>query len=151
MRRVVPLVVAAMAALTVAFAAAEIHASGAQMRASLGRSTTTAGYVVLHNAGPGADRLVGASCACAARVELHMHQMQGGVARMSPVGAIKVPADGSAVLAPGGAHLMFIGLKARVADGTRQRVTLVFERAGPVTVAFTVKARIEAPPAAHQH
>ena len=121
-----------------------------QVRASLGRAPTTGGYVTIRNAGARADRLVSASCACAARVELHTHQMSGGVGRMTRVSSIAVPAGGTAVLAPGGAHLMFIGLKGRLADGKTQPVTLVFEHAGAVTAAFQVRARIEAgAPAAH--
>ena len=120
-----------------------------QMRASIGRAPTTGGYVTIRNTGARPDRLVSASCACAARVELHTHQMSGGVGRMTRVSSIALPAGGTAVLAPGGAHLMFIGLKGRLIDGKAQPVTLVFERAGAVTAAFQVRARITEPAAAH--
>ena len=118
-----------------------------QMRASLGRAPTTGGYVTIRNAGARPDRLLSASCACAERVELHTHQMQGGVGRMTRVPALAVPARGETTLAPGGAHLMFVGLKGRLADGQEQPVTLVFERAGKVTARFHVRARVDAPAA----
>ena len=146
------------AALTLAAPAAardvtkgDLTLAQAQMRASLGRAPTTGGYVTIRNTGARADRLVSASCACAARVELHTHQMSGGVGRMTRVSSIAIPAGGTAVLAPGGAHLMFIALKGRLSDGKAQPVTLVFERAGAVTAAFQVRARIAADPAAAGH
>ena len=122
-----------------------------QVRASLGRAPNTAAYVVVRNAGARPDRLVSASCACAARVELHTHQSQGGVARMTRVAALAVPARGEAVLAPGGAHLMLIGLKRPLREGERQTLTLVFERAGAVTAAFPVRSVIETPAQAGHH
>jgi copper(I)-binding protein len=151
------LVLAASALLLAAPAAARDVTKGdltlvqPQMRASLGRAPTTGGYVTIRNAGARPDRLLSASCACAERVELHTHQMSGGVGRMTRVPAIAVPAKGETVLAPGGAHLMFIGLKGRLADGQEQPVTLVFERAGKVTARFPVRARVEAPAAAEHH
>ena len=123
-----------------------------QVRASLGRSPNTAAYVTIRNRGSRPDRLLSASCTCAARVEIHTHQMQGGVARMTRVPALAVPARGQAVLAPGGAHLMLIGLKQPVREGADPALTLVFERAGRVTTRFHATARIETAPAAgHAH
>ena len=153
-----PLLAALATAVLAAPAAAADVAKGdltlvaPQMRASLGRAPTTAGYVTIRNAGARGDRLVAASCACAERVELHGHRLEKGVASMTRLRAIDVPARGRAVLAPGGAHLMFIGLKGRVADGAQQPVTLVFERAGRVTVRFQARARIDtAGSGAQQH
>ena len=114
-----------------------------QVRASIGATTSTAAYLTVRNGGDLPDRLLSASCTCAARVEIHTHQMQGGVARMRRVPALAVPARGRAVLAPGGAHLMLIGLKQPVREGADPRLTLVFERAGAVTVRFHATRRIE--------
>lgn len=123
-----------------------------QVRASLGRSPNTAAYVTIRNRGSRPDRLLSASCTCAERVEIHTHRMQGGVARMTRVPALAVPARGQAVLTPGGAHLMVIGLKQPVREGAEPALTLVFERAGRVTTRFRATARIEtAPAAAHAH
>ena len=129
----------------------EITVVRPQIRASLGRAPSTAGYLTVRNSGARADRLVWASCTCAERVELHTHQMQAGVARMSRVPAIVVPARGHAVLAPGGAHLMFVGLKAPVREGSDQRVALVFERAGTVTAVFHARSRIAPLPSTAEH
>ena len=122
-----------------------------QVRASLGRAPNTAGYLTIRNRGPRPDRLLSASCTCATRVEIHTHRMQRGVAQMSRVPALAVPARGEAVLAPGGAHLMLIGLKQAVREGADPVLTLRFERAGPVTAPFHATSRIEAGAARHAH
>lgn len=120
------------------------------VRASLGRAPNTAGYFVIRNSGKAADRLVGASCSCAARVELHAHTVSDGVASMQPVTSVTAPAGGSAVFAPQGLHLMIMGVRKPLAAGTMVDLTLRFERAGAVTVPFFVTARVEEELSAHR-
>ena len=120
------------------------------VRASLGRAPNSAGYFVVRNDGGAADRLVGASCACAARVSLHSHASRNGVATMQPVAAVTVPAGGRVAFIPGGHHLMITGLKKRLEAGTVVTLTLRFERAGAVAVPFFVTARVEQELNAHR-
>ena len=120
------------------------------VRAPLGRAPNTAGYAVIRNAGPAADRLLGASCACAAKVELHSHVMRGQVAEMRPVGSVQIPAGGHAVFAPAAHHLMITGLKAPLEAGAMVNLTLRFERAGSVVVPFFVTARVDQELNAHR-
>ena len=129
-----------------------IAVSNAQMRTPIGRSDRTAGYLVVRNAGGEADRLTSATCTCADRVELHTTRMADGVGSMVRAPSITIPAGGQVTLAPGGAHLMFIGLKGGVRPGAEQTVTLTFARAGRVTARFAVTSRIDIPAAAgHAH
>ena len=51
---------------------------------------------------------------------------------------IAVPAGGMAMLARGGDHVMFMGLKQSLAHGDTVDVTLVFEKAGEVAVTIPV-------------
>jgi copper(I)-binding protein len=119
------------------------------VRASLGKAPNTAAYAVVKNVGARSDRLLGASCACAARVELHSHVMRGQVAEMRSVAALPVPAGGQVALAPRGHHLMIFGLKRPLEAGTMVNLTLRFERAGAVTVPFFVTSRVEQELKAH--
>jgi copper(I)-binding protein len=99
-----------------------------------------AAYLAVSNAGSEADRLLGARSGVAARVELHTHANDNGVMRMRPLdGGIEVPAGGTAALAPGGDHIMLMDLKAPLAEGDSFPLTLVFERAGEITVDVKVK------------
>lgn len=102
---------------------------------------TAAGYLSIANAGPAPDRLLGASSPAADQVQLHQDSMTGGVMRMRPVaGGLVVQPHGSVTLAPGGYHLMFIGLKHPFVTGEHIPVTLTFQRAGAVRIALTVEA-----------
>ena len=118
-------------------------------RASLGRVPNTAAYFVLKNQGRAPDRLLGASCACAAKVELHQHVMKGAVASMAPVASVVVPAGGQVAFAPGGHHAMLTGLKRPLEAGTMVELTLRFERAGAVKVPFFATSRVEQELTAH--
>ncbi|TIX54312.1 MAG: copper chaperone PCu(A)C, partial [Mesorhizobium sp.] len=46
---------------------------------------------------------------------------------------------GKVALAPGGYHLMFVGLKQQPKQGETFPATLIFEKAGTVTVDFAVE------------
>lgn len=119
------------------------------MRASIGRTPNAAAYFTLRNSGPTADRLLSASCACAAKVEVHTMSMANGTMIMRPAGAVTVPAKGQVAFAPGGLHLMLTGLKGRAEAGTTLPLVLRFERAGSVTVPVFVTANVEAEIAKH--
>jgi len=99
-----------------------------------------AGFMAIRNNGTEADRLVSATSPAAPRMELHTHVRDGDVMRMRPVNDIPVPAGQTVRLQPGGLHLMFIGLSQELRRGQSVPVTLVFERAGAVTVQLEIQA-----------
>ncbi|MGB1111412.1 MAG: copper chaperone PCu(A)C [Gammaproteobacteria bacterium] len=78
--------------------------------------------------------LVKAESLIAERVELHTHIMDNGVARMREVKEINIPAGGSAALAPGGYHVMLIGLKRPMDMGTKLLLTLTFDDGSQQTI-----------------
>jgi periplasmic copper chaperone A len=107
------------------------------------------GYLKLSNAGS-ADRLLSARSDVAATVELHSMTMDGNVMRMRQVDGIDLPAGQTVELKPGGFHIMFMGLKAPLKEGSSFPVKLRFEKAGEVTV----EVKVEQPKAAaaeHKH
>ena len=122
-----------------------ISASGAWVRAA-SEGGVSAGFVTLCNGGEAADRLVAARFDGAASVELHMTAIgDDGVARMTPIeGGIALPPQQETALAPGGAHIMLIGLAAPIAEGETQTITLEFEHAEPLAVAFEARSRVNA-------
>lgn len=91
-------------------------------------------YFGLTNSGDDDDKLVSASTPVADKTELHTHLKEGDVVRMRQVEDIVVPAGGSAKLEPGGLHVMLMGLNDPLEQGTSFPLTLVFDKAGTVTI-----------------
>jgi len=98
---------------------------------------TAVGYLTLVNKGP-ADALVSAETPAAQRVEMHASSMAGGVMRMSKELRVAVPADGQVTFAPGGRHLMLIGLKKAFRQGDRAPLTLRFASGAQLTTELAV-------------
>jgi copper(I)-binding protein len=99
----------------------------------------TAGYLTLTNGSDKAQKLVGASSPKAERIELHAH-LKGadGMAQMRQVQQVEIPAKGTAVLAPGGLHLMVFGIKEPMKPGDSFPVELTFEGIRKVSFAMPV-------------
>ncbi len=118
-------------------------------RVAPGTARSGAVYFRIVNRGRADDRLVGASSPVAARVELHTHRMQGGVMRMRRVEAVPVPGGGAAELAPGGNHVMLIGLRGPLEEGETFPLTLAFEKAGAIGLQVPVRPLTARGPGAH--
>ncbi len=89
-----------------------------------------------------ADRLVEAKSPVAKRVEIHTHIKDGDVMKMRKVdGPLPVTADAPLNMAPGGVHVMLMGLHNPLDAGATIPVTLVFEKAGEMTVDVPVIKR----------
>lgn len=86
------------------------------------------------------DVLLSASADVSKIVELHMHIMENGVAKMRPVSSIAIPATGKVEMVPGGLHVMFLGLKEPLKEGASFPLKLTFEQGGETTVTVHVRA-----------
>jgi copper(I)-binding protein len=102
-------------------------------RATPPSAPTAGGFLTIANTGTEPDRLIAISSPEAASGEIHEMSMENDVMRMRALpNGIEIPAGGTVKLAPGGRHLMFITLKAPLAEGGKLPVTLTFEKAGKV-------------------
>jgi copper(I)-binding protein len=115
----------------------QLAVDNAWARATPGKSETGAAYVTIRS--PSADRLVAASTPAAKKAELHTMSMSGMVMKMRPVAGVDIPAGQPVTLAPGGLHIMLIGLTAPLKTGQSFPLTLTFEKAGTRTVAVAVE------------
>jgi periplasmic copper chaperone A len=84
------------------------------------------------------DRLTGVSSPVAASADLHESFSEQGVAKMRRVAALPVEPGKPIALAPNGYHIMLTGLKRPLNQDDRFSVTLIFEKADPVTATVTV-------------
>ena len=72
--------------------------------------------------------------------------MDNGVMRMrriDPTQGLVVPSNGRLALAPGGAHVMIMGLNHPLKPGDRFGLTLTFAKSGPERVDIIVKPAAE--------
>lgn len=96
-------------------------------------------YVVIENKGSQPDRLIGATSAAAAKVEVHESYMDGDVMKMRPVPAVDVPAGGTLELKPGSYHIMLIELVKPLERGSHISATLKFENSGDVPLDVDIR------------
>ena len=117
-----------------------IVVSGAWVQVTGGMSLPAAGYFTIENHGSVDDALRAASSPGAASIELHetMPEMSG-MTGMDSVARVSCPAGGSVAFAPGGYHLMIMGLTRQLKAGDELELDLVFEHAGTIIVQATVR------------
>ncbi len=145
----------AMFALSAPALAQEVKAGDIRIERPWSRATPKGaevgvGYLVIRNDGIEADRLIGGASEIG-KVELHEMNMDGGVMKMREMnGGLAIAAHSTVTFAPGGYHLMFIGLKSPLTKGQPLKATLHFERAGNVAVEFDVRGIGAAGPGAKE-
>ena len=138
------MIVVAAALAFVGSAPTLAHRSGISVAQAWSRATpkgakVAGGYLAIENKGAAPDRLLSATSTVADKVEIHRVSMQDGIMTMRPVeDGLVIPPDQTITLAPGGDHVMFVGLIAPFEEGQRVPVALRFERAGRIDVDFEV-------------
>ena len=102
-------------------------------------------YMTLVNEAGHPDRLRFAATGIATRAELHLHKAKGDIMTMEKLDCLTIPARGRIDLAPGGLHLMLIGLEAPLKEGRRFPLRLIFDHAGELHLDVEVKSQVAAP------
>ena len=123
-------------------------------RPSLGASPNGVVYMIITNKGDVADKLLTVGGNVAEKVELHTTLMDGDVMRMRPVpDGVEILPGQTVEIAPGGLHVMLMGLSAPLKEGDRFSLALMFERAGSVNVDVHVESKPgkSAPPVREHH
>lgn len=95
-------------------------------------------YLRIVNAG-GADRLLRLSTPVAQKAQIHETRREQGMMSMRQLPFLDIPAHGSVDVAPGGVHIMLLGLKAPLRNGDHFPLTLVFGSAGTLTTEVNVR------------
>lgn len=151
-----PSLAMALAVATSAPAAAHDYRLGALtidhpvIRVASPVSKTGAGFMAITNRGTVPDRLVAVETAVSTRADLHGTISEGGIMKMrAQDGGVPIPPGATVSFAPGGLHVMFIGLKSAVPPGTMVTARLRFERAGSIDVRFKAQGPAAGP--GHQH
>lgn len=127
---------AAFALPSLAFADATV--SDPYARATPPNARNGAAYATINSTT--GDRLLSVVTAAAKMAEIHETTVQDGVARMREIeGGLEIPAGGAVTLAPGGKHIMLMGLTGPLAEGAEITLTLTFEKAGEIEATAPVR------------
>ncbi|MDR3531896.1 MAG: copper chaperone PCu(A)C [Rhodopila sp.] len=132
------LLLPALLVLVAAGNAAQIQVDHPWARASAGDAKTGAAYLTITDQGQ-PDKLIGASTPVAATAEVHETMANMGMMTMRATTGIALEPGKPVALAPGGYHVMLMGLKAPLKAGDNFPLTLRFEHAPPVTVTVNVE------------
>lgn len=149
------LAVPASAAETPAPASQSVKVANAWVRAPAPGQKTAGAYVELTSDHGAA--LVAAGSPAAERVEMHSTSMEGGVMRMRALSRIELPAGQPVRLAPGGMHLMLIGLKQALKPGDKVALVLSVQPSGAssgtalTTINLDAEVRAAASTDPHKH
>jgi copper(I)-binding protein len=129
----------------------DIEISAAFARATLPNAPVGGVYMTITNTGDTDDRLVSVASDVAEVVELHQMALVDDVMNMRPVeGGLALPAGETVTLAPGGLHVMFMGLGQPFTEGECVTVTLTFETAGTTDICVPVMATAADGPMEHE-
>ena len=132
-----------------AYAATALHVQDAWIQEAPPGATVLAAYLVINNPGAQAQALVSVTSPDFAAVEIHTSQIVNGVASMTPLENLTIPAQGQQLFAPGGAHLMLLRPKRALRAGDPVRLRLHFSDA--TTLDVTAKVKRAAPDTDHHH
>ena len=112
-------------------------------------ATTTAAFMTIHNAGSDDAILKSADCEVAENVQIHTMEQVGEIMKMKEVSELRIPANGQAILAPKGYHIMLIGLVRPIKEGESIPLSLNFADRPTVVVDAVVKKWGSMPPMSH--
>lgn len=116
-----------------------IEVSDGYLKATPPKAPVSAGYLTIHNNGSADINLTGVRAAFAGMGAVHDMQMSNGVMTMTEVeNGIMVSAGKMVSLAPGGLHLMFMGLTQQLKTGDEHTITLTFDKCGDLDVSLPV-------------
>lgn len=125
--------------LVACLGANEITVIDAWARPAL-KGDNSAVYFRVNNPAMQADALVGAEAEVAEKSEIHLSEMDSeGVMSMHHQPQVDIPANTQTDFAPGGLHVMLVGLNEELGVGDTLRITLKFKNAGDITLDVPVK------------
>ena len=121
--------------------AQQVTVKDAWIRGTVQGQSATGAFMEL--TGKSNARLVGAASPAAKAVEVHNMKVENGVMKMFPVDGVDLPAGKTVKLAPGGYHVMLMGLQKPLNAGDQVPLRLTFELSNKKreTIEFAVEVR----------
>ena len=119
--------------------AGELTVTSAWARATPPGAGMGAIYLRIENGSTKSDRLLKLKTPVAASAGVHRTEIIEGIARMREVAVLHVAPGEKVEFAPGGLHVMLMGLKKPLVAGKTFELELVFEVAGPRRVVVSIR------------
>lgn len=132
------IMLAGLVLLSACSASTGIEVSKAWMRPAA-QGGNGAAYFLIQNRSDGADELTGATSDVAQTLELHESKMEGDVMQMHHAMSVPIEGNTSLEFAPGGWHVMLIGLNRDLNVGDEIQITLKFRDHEDITVTVPVQ------------
>ena len=104
----------------------DLEITGAWVRATPPNRDVTAAYLVIRNRSDRPGELLSVETPAAGYTELHTMRQVDDMMEMEKIDRLVVPAQGEAVLEPGGNHIMLFGVRNPLAEGEEVTLTLRF-------------------------
>jgi periplasmic copper chaperone A len=128
---------------------ADVEGSAGWSRATVPGAKEAVGYLVLTNQGEEERSLLKITSTVSDRVSIHRSSVDSqGIARMWPVGKLKLEPGETVTFEPNGLHVMFTELKQPLKAGDKVPLTLQFDGfEKPFTLLLEVRPLVEQKPA----
>jgi len=101
----------------------------------------TAAYVTINNSSNKPDTLLSVTSPVISSLSVHQTKNVDGMMKMLSADNLQIPAKGKIDLAPGGYHIMLMGLQNSLVENQEITMTFEFENAGEIEVVFPVVKR----------
>lgn len=109
-------------------------------RPSPAMAAAAAFYMEIANSTATMEQLTAVSSPACHMSEIHETAVDAdGVMHMNPVGTLEIPPQATVSLAPGGLHIMCMGLMQPLTPGDDVTLTLTFANAGEITAVAVIK------------
>ena len=119
--------------------AGELSVTSAWSRATPPGASMGVVYFQIENGGTRSDRLLKLKTSIAASASVHRTEIVDDIARMREVAVLHVAPGEKIEFAPGGYHVMLMGLRKPLVAGQKLELELLFEVAGPRRVVVPIR------------
>ncbi|MGP1486099.1 MAG: copper chaperone PCu(A)C [Campylobacter sp.] len=121
---------------------ADIEVSNIYAKATPPSAQNSAIFFEVKNNTDKVIKLISANSPASKTAELHTHQHIDGMMKMVQVDSIEIPANGETKLAPGGLHVMLIGIKNPMNEGDKIDATLEFDNGEKIELKDVVAKKV---------
>lgn len=115
-----------LTAITILTLQAEVLLVDPYAKATPPNAKNSAAFMKIENKSNSDIELLAASSNISKVTELHTHIEENGMKKMIQIPSIKIPANSSVELKPGGLHIMFLGIQNQINENSNIDLNLTF-------------------------